>query len=67
MEMFVCIKMNLALNSLRWLMCHKTKPNQTKPKLNWYENKLLPIHVQNQEILHYIMVGWLDLMTYQPL
>ena len=23
-------KMDLALNNLQWLMCHKTKPNQTK-------------------------------------
>ena len=23
--------MDLALNNLHWLMCHKTKPNQTKP------------------------------------
>ena len=24
--------MDLALNNLQWLICHKTKPNQTKPK-----------------------------------
>ena len=24
-------KENLALNNLQWLICHKTKPNQTKP------------------------------------
>ena len=23
--------MDLALNNLQWLICHKTKPNQTKP------------------------------------
>ena len=23
--------MNLALNKLQWLICHKTKPNQIKP------------------------------------
>ena len=23
--------MDLALNNLYWLICHKTKPNQTKP------------------------------------
>ena len=23
-------KMDLALNNLQWLMCHKTKPNETK-------------------------------------
>ena len=25
--------MDLALNNLQWLICHKTKPNQTKPKI----------------------------------
>ena len=25
----------MALNNLQWLICHKTKPNQTKPKLNF--------------------------------
>ena len=29
MELFVCIKLDLALNNLQWLICHKTKPNQT--------------------------------------
>ena len=29
-ELFICIKMDLALNNLQWSMCHKTKPNQTK-------------------------------------
>ena len=28
-ELFICIKMDLALNNLQWLMCHKTKPNKT--------------------------------------
>ena len=26
----MCIKMDLALNNLQWLLCHKTKQNQTK-------------------------------------
>ena len=26
-------KMDLALNNLQWLICHKTQPNQTKPNL----------------------------------
>ena len=30
-EVFIDIKMDLALNNLQWLMCHKTKPNLTKP------------------------------------
>ena len=28
-ELFICIKMDLTLNNLEWLMCHKTRPNQT--------------------------------------
>ena len=31
-DLFTCIKMDLGLNNLRWLMCHK--PNQTKPNLS---------------------------------
>ena len=27
-------KNDLALNNPQWLICHKTKPNQTKPDLN---------------------------------
>ena len=26
-ELFICIKMDLALNNRQWLICHKTKPN----------------------------------------
>ena len=26
-ELFICIKMDSALNNLQWLICHKTKPN----------------------------------------
>ena len=26
--------MNLTLNDLQWLICHKTKPNQTKTTVN---------------------------------
>ena len=33
-ELFICMKMNLALNNLQWLICHKIKPNQIKS----YEN-----------------------------
>ena len=25
------LKQDLALDNQQWLMCHKTKPNQTKP------------------------------------
>ena len=30
MELFICIKMLLALNKQQWLICHETKANQTK-------------------------------------
>ena len=26
-ELFMCIKMDLTLNNLQWLICYKTKPN----------------------------------------
>ena len=34
MELFIYIKIDLALNNLQWLMCHKTKskPNQIREK-----------------------------------
>ena len=35
-ELFICIKMNLALNNLQYLICHKTKPNQTLSKQNHF-------------------------------
>ena len=28
-ELFICIKIDSALNNLQGLICHKTKPNQT--------------------------------------
>ena len=31
MELFICIKRDLALNNLQWLIYHKIQPNQTKP------------------------------------
>ena len=30
MELFICIKKNLSLNNLQWLICHKTKPKKTQ-------------------------------------
>ena len=38
--MFTCIKMYLALNNLQWLICHKTKQNQTnqEPTVNFEPN-----------------------------
>ena len=37
-EQIIYIKMDLALNNLQRLICHKTKqtkPNQTKPSNHW--------------------------------
>ena len=31
-ELFICIKRDSALNNQQWFICHKTKPNQTKPR-----------------------------------
>ena len=28
-ELFLCTKMDLALNNLQWLICNKTKPNRS--------------------------------------
>ena len=33
-ELCKYIKMDSALNNLQWVICHKTKPNETKPNLN---------------------------------
>ena len=30
-ELFYMYKNGFGINNLQWLMCHKTKPNQTKP------------------------------------
>ena len=41
-ELFICIKMDLALNNQQWLIFHETKPNQTKPNhLNMFLKFLL--------------------------
>ena len=38
MELIIYIKMYLALNNLQRLICHKTKPNQSKVHFHteWY-------------------------------
>ena len=35
-ELFICIKMDLALNNLQWLICHKIKPNETDKQASLY-------------------------------
>ena len=42
-ELFICIKMDLAINNLQWLMCGKTKQNQTKPSLPYYAHDWLNV------------------------
>ena len=41
-------KHDLASNNLQWLICHKTKPNQTKPSNTALPLKSLPTPVLNQ-------------------
>ena len=43
-ELFICIKIDLALNNLQWLKCHKIKPNQENKWLLWYRNNFLKSH-----------------------
>ena len=33
MEIEICMKMDLALNNLQWLVCHKTKPDQNTTEI----------------------------------
>ena len=50
MELFVCIKMDLALNTLQWLICLKTKPKKKKIKYI-YVNRIREgqmVHVLHQ-------------------
>ena len=41
-------KPDLALNNLQWLICHKTKPNQTK--LSW-RPELEPHHQMQSSVI----------------
>ena len=50
--MFVCIKMNLALKNLQWLMFHETKPNQTKPNPYQLLSTLLDSKKRLRKIFH---------------
>ena len=40
MELIIYMQMDLALNNLKLLICHKTQPNQTKPNI---QNQTLTI------------------------
>ena len=67
MELFICIEMNLALNNLQWLICHKTKQNQTNFQTNLFDNtqlhdfkylhQILMIFKQIYLIIHSYMVS----------
>ena len=39
--MFICLKMDLALNNLQWFICHKTKANQTSAQCQPFNSKVL--------------------------
>ena len=39
------------INNLQWLMCHNTKPNQTKPKKPLFEMVLVRCRWYSQHIL----------------
>ena len=45
--------MNLALNNLQWLICHKTKPNEAEP--NPIDNDFNEISIQISSIGIHIM------------
>ena len=45
-ELFICIKIDLALNNLQVLICHKTQTNTQTNKLN--QNK------RNQTLFHFL-------------
>ena len=50
--------MNLALNNLQRLICHKTQTNQTKPKVNisrWVELELVNFKAVAQNFSHNVM------------
>ena len=61
-NLFICIKMDLALNNLQWLICNKTKTNHTKPKIVWYAIKMinfivLLIYGRAKSLLSLILLG----------
>ena len=45
-ELFLCIKMDSALNSLKWLICHKTKLNQTENFPSYLLNSSTAVFLQ---------------------
>ena len=44
-ELFMYIKMNFELNNLQWLICHKTKPNQSIGQIYLLENYSYPMKI----------------------
>ena len=53
----VCVcKRDLALNDLQWLMCLKTRPNQTKPKRYQQTISLQIIYIYIYNIYIYIYI-----------
>ena len=59
-------KQDLALDNLYWFICHKTKPNQTKPNLiiytRLYDFKLKFLFKNNYNFLSTIM--WFQVFVF---
>ena len=48
--------MDLALDNLQWLICHKTRSNQTKP----FNNKLIFITANDTRILPFLVKHFIN-------
>ena len=71
--MFICIKIDLALNNLQRLICPKTKPNQTKLNPNVTQVSfsfiftlwsLKTIKLTRQQILFFLLIKTIDFFTF---
>ena len=49
MERIIYIKMDLPLNNLQWLICHKTQPNPIQPNNYIIIKKKILYFNQNQD------------------
>ena len=55
--------MDLALNNLQWLICHKTKPNKTYDKFNTNTKRFCKLLLIDK-IIHRKMSVQLDLLLF---
>ena len=60
-------KQDLVLNNLKWLMCHKTQPNPTKPNhiLDIYMCGRICTHTHTHTYIYGFI--WFGFITHQPL